>query len=348
MSSIAKTILLFAILLSSLTYGQSCPDWVNNIEYETDDKVMWNDQGYKARRDVYQNTPPPEAWFWAETDECDGQLDELWETTGPNDGNIRNSNYDGAVIIGFEAAGDPEIPENAKLGVFGYSYFKSGNLTVEDADLVIKGQESVIRFTSTFDALSISRRGISIADASSSDNTSIDAFKIEVPKLTVQHPGGPACVIEDGNISTVGSITATSITTGNITSGGTVTTMNLVTHDVGASGNITANGTVSGAIVSSAHMKAGFLEAEEIKVYNDAFPDYVFKNDYQLKSLPEIESFIDENKHLPGIPTEEEVKKNGVNMGELQVKLLEKIEEMTLHMIKMQKRITELESQVND
>lgn len=84
--------------------------------------------------------------------------------------------------------------------------------------------------------------------------------------------------------------------------------------------------------------------AELIVTETPTFPDYVFDEDYELASLEEVENFINTNKHLPGIPTAKEVKENGLNMGEMQVKLVEKIEELTLQMIKMQKRINELES----
>lgn len=92
----------------------------------------------------------------------------------------------------------------------------------------------------------------------------------------------------------------------------------------------------------------GELTAKEITVTLDGFPDYVFEKDYKLKSLPELEKFINENGHLPGIPKENEVKKEGMNVGDMQAKLLEKIEEMALHMINMQKRIDELESKQNE
>ncbi len=68
------------------------------------------------------------------------------------------------------------------------------------------------------------------------------------------------------------------------------------------------------------------------------WPDYVFKDNYQLKKLNELENFIEKNKHLPDIPTREEVAKNGFNLGEMQSKLLQKIEELTLYIIDLQKQ----------
>lgn len=71
------------------------------------------------------------------------------------------------------------------------------------------------------------------------------------------------------------------------------------------------------------------------------WPDYVFHSDYKLRSLEEIEALITENGHLPNLPSAEEVSTNGINLGELNTKLVEKIEELTLYSIKQNKQIKE-------
>lgn len=76
----------------------------------------------------------------------------------------------------------------------------------------------------------------------------------------------------------------------------------------------------------------------------DGWCDYVFEDDYELMSLAELESFITMNKHLPGIPTEEEVAENGVDLGEMNKKLLKKVEELSLYIIEQEKRIQALEN----
>ncbi len=87
--------------------------------------------------------------------------------------------------------------------------------------------------------------------------------------------------------------------------------------------------------------KTGQVRAREILVNLNTWPDYVFKSDYELKSLEEVESFITDNSHLPGVPSEEEIVKGGVNLGEMDAILLQKIEELTLYMIEQQKTIKE-------
>lgn len=76
------------------------------------------------------------------------------------------------------------------------------------------------------------------------------------------------------------------------------------------------------------------------------WPDYVFTEDYNLMSLQELEQSIRQNNHLPGIPSAKEVGENGVMLGDMQKKLLEKIEQLTLYTIEQDKQITELQKKV--
>ena len=99
----------------------------------------------------------------------------------------------------------------------------------------------------------------------------------------------------------------------------------------------------------------GVISAEEVKVQVLAGADYVFNSDYNLKSLSEVEAFVKENKHLPEIPSEKHMQENGLSMNEFQIKLLQKIEELTLYTIQQEKRadeqdrrIKELEKQANN
>ena len=88
----------------------------------------------------------------------------------------------------------------------------------------------------------------------------------------------------------------------------------------------------------------GKIRANEI-VVNTVGADFVFEDNYNLKTLNEVESFIKENKHLPDIPTAKEVEENGVSLGEMQTKLLQKIEELTLYVIEQNKSIEELKQE---
>jgi hypothetical protein len=67
--------------------------------------------------------------------------------------------------------------------------------------------------------------------------------------------------------------------------------------------------------------------------------DYVFDKKYPLLPLKEVGTFIEKNGHLPNIPTTEEMRVNGLNVAEMDKKLLEKIEELTLYILQQQKQI---------
>lgn len=85
---------------------------------------------------------------------------------------------------------------------------------------------------------------------------------------------------------------------------------------------------------------------EEVKVsLVENWPDFIFASDYKLQPLETVEAFINENQHLPEIPSEAEVLEEGINLGEMDAKLLQKIEELTLHMIEMNKRVKQLEEE---
>ncbi|WP_070908792.1 DUF4200 domain-containing protein [Flavobacterium tructae] len=90
---------------------------------------------------------------------------------------------------------------------------------------------------------------------------------------------------------------------------------------------------------------AGNINSREIKVTVDAGADFVFENDYSLRSLDSVDKFIKENKHLPEIASADEMKKEGINLSEMNIKLLQKIEELTLYVIEQNKHMKELKSE---
>ena len=88
----------------------------------------------------------------------------------------------------------------------------------------------------------------------------------------------------------------------------------------------------------------GTVHANEVKVdLNVPGPDYVFADNYQLPTLNELKTYIDQHKHLPEVPSAKEMEANGINLGEMNMLLLKKIEELTLYQIEAMKRIEKLE-----
>ncbi|WP_234859280.1 tail fiber protein [Aquimarina aquimarini] len=111
---------------------------------------------------------------------------------------------------------------------------------------------------------------------------------------------------------------------------------------------ITHNGNI-GIGTTSPDMKLtvnGNIHAKEVKIdLNIPAPDYVFKEDYKLRSIEEVANFIKENSHLPEIPSAKEFEQNGVMQAEMDMSLLKKIEELTLYTIQQEKKIQKLEKQ---
>jgi sugar lactone lactonase YvrE len=82
----------------------------------------------------------------------------------------------------------------------------------------------------------------------------------------------------------------------------------------------------------------GSIRSKEV-VVETGWADYVFDEKYRLRPLSEIEKFIKENKHLPEIPSAKEIQENGLKVGEIQTKMMQKIEELTLYIIELKKEI---------
>lgn len=93
----------------------------------------------------------------------------------------------------------------------------------------------------------------------------------------------------------------------------------------------------------------GKIICEELKVklQSAPWPDYVFSDSYKLTPLSDLKNFIDKNKHLPNIPSAIDVQQNGIELGDMQTRLMEKVEELTLYIIDQQNQINELKKQIN-
>ncbi len=83
----------------------------------------------------------------------------------------------------------------------------------------------------------------------------------------------------------------------------------------------------------------GTIRSTEVKVEATPWPDYVFADNYQLRTLKETKEYIQENKHLPEIPSATEIEANGVELGDMNMRLLKKIEELTLYQIELMEKL---------
>ena len=92
---------------------------------------------------------------------------------------------------------------------------------------------------------------------------------------------------------------------------------------------------------------AGHVRAEEI-VVETGWADYVFEKDYSLKTLSEVNAFIERNGHLPGVPSAKEVESNGLEVGDMSRVFMEKIEELTLYTIDQDERLRKQQEIIDD
>jgi trimeric autotransporter adhesin len=123
--------------------------------------------------------------------------------------------------------------------------------------------------------------------------------------------------------------------------------LHFYTNDGSAQVTLLQNGNFGIGITNPAEKLAvnGRIRSKEVLVEAANWPDFVFDEKYALPILSEVEKFIAANKHLPNIPSANEVETNGQNLGDIQKKLLQKVEELTLYIIELNKRIEKLEAE---
>jgi len=92
----------------------------------------------------------------------------------------------------------------------------------------------------------------------------------------------------------------------------------------------------------------GTIHSKSVLVDLTIVPDYVFKAAYKLPTLAYVKNYIDKNNHLPDVPSEAEIKKDGLDVGAMNAILLKKVEELTLYMLEKDKQIKQLQIQVKE
>ncbi|OWK68852.1 hypothetical protein CBW18_19775 [Pedobacter sp. AJM] len=112
---------------------------------------------------------------------------------------------------------------------------------------------------------------------------------------------------------------------------------------------VTGNGDVGIGTISPKEKLSvnGKIRAHEVKVEITNWPDYVFEKGYKPPSLAALENYISKNKHLPEIPSEDEVAEKGIELGDMNRLLLKKIEEMTIYLIEMKKENNKQQNQID-
>lgn len=92
----------------------------------------------------------------------------------------------------------------------------------------------------------------------------------------------------------------------------------------------------------------GTIHSKAVNIDLNGWNDYVFKKDYQLRPLSEVKAYIDQNQHLPEIPSEQEMVKKGLDVGEMNKLLMKKVEELTLYLIEKDQQVKEQNKRIDD
>jgi|688.fasta_scaffold147717_1 hypothetical protein len=91
----------------------------------------------------------------------------------------------------------------------------------------------------------------------------------------------------------------------------------------------------------------GNIRAKKLIVTQSGWPDYVFSTTYKLRTINELANYLVTNKHLPDMPSAKDVEEKGLDIGKMQSALLKKIEELTLYIIKQDKKVEKMQNQIN-
>jgi len=202
------------------------------------------------------------------------------------------------------------------------------------------------------DYLFISSTGlIGVGKTKPSANLDVNgSFKAESATLSGTLTAQSATI--NGNTNITGALTAQGTTiNGNANITGTITGNALtINSNANISGSLTANAltaqsaNINGAIAATGANINGKIKTKEVEVTLIGWGDFVFEEEYKLLPLVEVEQFIKKNKHLPNVPSAAEVEANGINLGEMNNILIQKVEELTLYILDLQKQINELKT----
>jgi cytoskeletal protein CcmA (bactofilin family) len=105
-------------------------------------------------------------------------------------------------------------------------------------------------------------------------------------------------------------------------------------------------GTFSGNLNAANGTFSGDLSANRVRLNVGTFPDYVFASGYDLMPLEQVEAYIKAHKHLPKVPSAAKVIKEGMNVGQMNILLMEKVEELTLHLIAQNKKMKAMQQKI--
>ncbi len=282
------------------------------------------------------NVPPVKRAFMQLSDFVDLRI-------GTNSGNNT-----GKVIIRTNATDQLTVDQDGEVGIGTITPLAKLHIpTGEDADLSSSTNGYIMLGTGSATSLLLDNNEIMVRNTNTTAGTLAiqnDGGQVTIGATTTINKGGQALIL-NGTTPSLTFLQPSNPTKNSFiaqTGDGLVVGVN--------NGYVQLDGTqvaIGGVVPAASAYKltvTGKIICEELKVklVSSVWPDYVFDKKYKLKSLSEVEQFILKNKHLPNIPSAVEVEKNGIEVGDMQKKMMEKIEELTLYIIDLQKQVDTL------
>jgi hypothetical protein len=235
------------------------------------------------------------------------------------------------------------------------------NIVTPSDDVAVASGKRLLHLT-TSETGSNSYNGFSVLSNSSKD---VIFVQNEQAKLSLEGPGGGLTVYPNGNVGIGSEVPQAKFhVSGSVSLKQLLWIDNYATSDWGYAARINVDRNLTKAIgVHNSTLSTGAfvvygngvacakkIYAEKMEIRTDAmdcfWPDYVFASDFELRSLDEVATFIEENQHLPEIPSAAEIAKNGLDVGGMNILLLKKVEELTLYILQQQKEIDELKKAI--
>lgn len=174
-----------------------------------------------------------------------------------------------------------------------------------------------------------------------------DRGKFWFNKEIMVHGGRFAAHDSDLKLMTGDNLRMIITQTGNVGIG-----MSTPQYKLDVAGSIHSNTLITPVIqtngIRSDSIRVGVIKTGAVMVDSVYGADFVFENNYQLRPLQEVYSYVQEHGHLPEIQSASDMQQNGVNMSEFQIQLLQKIEELTLYIIKQEEQLSQQESRIKE
>ncbi|MCC7029447.1 MAG: hypothetical protein IT257_04010 [Chitinophagaceae bacterium] len=234
------------------------------------------------------------------------------------------SQYPFANMLSFGNNNGPLFISNS--GAIGISMYKAG--------------ANVLKFNVNYNTGNVGLGGSAVPMSLVHINSAVSGDTMRITNSTSGHTAADGLELRTtGNVASIMNRESSTLELG---------TNNATVMKLNAAGTVLIGNTLTPAGYKLFVEQGILTEKIKVSVKNTAeWSDYVFANNYKLLPLTEVESFINSNSHLPGVPSAAEVVNDGINVATMDAKLLEKIEELTLYIIDMNKRIENLENENN-